>query len=190
MSSSNGLPESREQALALLRAYTQSANLVKHALAVEAAMAAYARHFGEPEELWARTGLLHDLDYERWPDEHPHRGVAILRERGYPEAMIHAIQAHADPSVPRESLLDRALFAVDELTGFLVAVALVRPDRRIDQVTVSSVRKKMKDKSFARGVDRDDLVRGAEELGVPFEEHVERVIAAMSTIASELDLAG
>ena len=190
MSSSNGLPESREQALALLQTYTESANLVKHALAVEAAMAAYARHFGEPEELWARTGLLHDLDYERWPDEHPHRGVAILRERGYPEVMIHAIQAHADPSVPRESLLDRALFAVDELTGFLVAVALVRPDRRIDQVTFSSVRKKMKDKSFARGVDRDDLVRGAEELGVPFEEHVERVIAAMSTIASELDLAG
>jgi len=190
VTSSSALPESRKEALALLQTYTHSPQLLKHARAVEAAMAAYARHFGEPEELWARTGLLHDLDYERWPEEHPHRGVAILRERGYPEAMLHAIQAHADPTVPRESLLDRALFAVDELTGFLTAVALVRPDRRIDQVAFKSVRKKMKDKSFARGVNREDLERGAEELGVPFQEHVERVIQAMSSIAAELDLAG
>lgn len=184
------LPEDRHAALELLQTYTASPQLVKHALAVEAAMAAYARHFREPEELWARTGLLHDLDYERWPDEHPHRGVALLRERGYPEPVIHAILSHADPSVPRETLLDRSLFAVDELTGFLVAVALVRPDRRIDQVTPRSVRKKMKDKSFARGVNREDLEQGAADLGVPFDEHVQRVVAAMSEIASELELDG
>ncbi|BAS27019.1 HDIG domain-containing metalloprotein [Limnochorda pilosa] len=186
----DGLPESREDAIELLRTYTESPQLVKHALAVEAALAAYAGHFHAPGELWARTGLLHDLDYERWPEEHPHRGVALLAERGYPEAVLHAIRAHADGTVPRESLLDRALFAVDELTGFLAAVALVRPDRRIDQVTFGSVRKKMKDKSFARGVDREDLERSAQELGVPFQEHVERVIGAMRGIASELELDG
>lgn len=179
----------REEALALLREYTKNENLVKHGLAVEAAMRAYARRFGEDEEKWGITGLLHDFDYEMFPDEHPLRGAAILEERGYPEDVIYAIKAHADHTgLERKSLLDRALFAVDELTGMIVAVALVRPSKRLAEVTVRSVLKKMKDKSFARGVNREDLRRGAEELGIPLEEHIGVVLEAMQAIAPQLGL--
>ncbi len=179
----------REEALRLLREYTKNENLIKHGLAVEAAMRAYARRFGEDEELWAITGLLHDFDYERFPEEHPLRGAAILEERGYPEEVVYAIKAHADHTgLERKSLLDKALFAVDELTGMIVAVALVRPSKKLAEVTVSSVKKKMKDRSFARGVNREDIVRGAAELGVELDEHIGVVLEAMQGIASELGL--
>ena len=179
----------REAALALLREYTKNENLVKHGLAVEAAMRAYARRFGEDEEKWGITGLLHDFDYEMFPEEHPLRGAAILEEKGYPEDVIYAIKAHADHAgLERKSLLDKALFAVDELTGMIVAVALVRPSKKLAEVTVQSVLKKMKDKSFARGVNREDLRRGAEELGIPLEEHIGVVLEAMKAIAPQLGL--
>lgn len=179
----------REEALRLLREYTKNENLIKHGLAVEAAMRAYARRFGEDEELWAITGLLHDFDYERFPEEHPLRGAAILEERGYPEEVVYAIKAHADHTgLERKSLLDKALFAVDELTGMIVAVALVRPSKKLAEVTVSSVKKKMKDRSFARGVNREDIVRGAAELGVELDEHIGVVLEAMQGIADELGL--
>lgn len=179
----------REAALALLREYTKNENLIKHALAVEAAMRAYARRFGEDEEKWGITGLLHDFDYEMFPEEHPLRGAAILEEKGYPEDVIYAIKAHADHTgLERKSPLDKALFAVDELTGMIVAVALVRPSKKLADVTVQSVLKKMKDKSFARGVNREDLRRGAEELGIPLEEHIGVVLKAMQEIAPQLGL--
>jgi len=179
----------REEALKLLRKYTKNENLVKHGLAVEAAMRAYARRFGEDEELWGITGLLHDFDYERYPEEHPLRGAKLLEELGYPQDVIHAIKAHADfTGVKRESLLDKTLFAVDELTGLIVATALVRPTKSLGEVKVRSVRKKMKDRSFARGVSREDIARGAEELGVELDEHIGVVLAAMQGIAAELGL--
>jgi len=179
----------REAALALLREYTKNENLVKHALAVEAAMRAYARRFGEDEEKWGITGLLHDFDYERFPEEHPLRGAVILEDKGYPEDVIYAIKAHADHTgFDRKSLLDKTLFAVDELTGMIVAVALVRPSKKLAEVTVQSVLKKMKDKSFVRGVNREDLRRGAEELGIPLEEHIGVVLEAMKAIAPQLGL--
>ncbi len=179
----------REEALSLLREYTKNENLVKHALAVEAAMRAYARRFGEDEELWGLTGLLHDFDYERYPQEHPLRGAKLLEELGYPQELVHAVRAHADfTGIKRESLLDRALFAVDELTGFIVAAALVQPNKTLAEVKPSSIRKKMKDKSFARGVNREDLVKGAAELGVGLDEHIGFVLAAMQGIAAQLGL--
>jgi len=179
----------RDQALKLLREYIKNENLVKHGLAVEAAMRAYAQRFGEDEELWGITGLLHDFDYEKYPEEHPLRGAAILEERGYPEELIHAIKAHADSTgVLRESLLDKTLFAVDELTGLIVATALVQPGRSLGEVKVKSVRKKMKDRSFARGVSREEIARGAEELGVELDEHIGVVLQAMQGIAAELGL--
>lgn len=181
----------REQAYGLLCEYTANPNLIKHALAVEAAMRAYARHFGEDEEKWGVVGLLHDFDYERWPDppDHPLQGAAILAARGYPEDVIYAIKAHADYlGLERRTLLDRALYAVDELAGFIVAVALVRPNRSLAEVTVEAVRKKLKDKAFARGVSREDVLRGAEELGIPLEEHIAFVIEALRAIAPELGL--
>lgn len=184
------LPD-REEALALLRHYTKNENLVKHMLAVEACMRAYARRFGKDEDLWGLTGLLHDLDYEQHPtpEEHPMVGVGILQERGYPEAMIHAVKAHASYlGVPRESRLDRALFAVDELTGFVVAVTLMQPSRKLSDLKVASVMKKMKQKGFARNVSREDIATGAEELGVPLEAHVAFVIQAMTEVADELGL--
>lgn len=188
----------REDAWQLLLEYTQSESLIKHALAVEAAMRAYARHFGEDEELWGITGLIHDFDYERWPNHerdphrgHPSTGAAILQEKGYPEEVIYAVKAHADYlGLPREDLLSRTLYAVDELSGFLVAVALVQPDRSIAGVKVSSVKKKLKSKGFARGVNREDVYRGAEELGIPFDEHVERVLDALRECAPALGLDG
>lgn len=181
----------RDDDLALLREYTESESLIRHMLAVEAAMRAYARKYGEDEEQWGTVGLLHDFDYERWPDppDHPLQGSAILRERGYPEEVIYAIKSHADylEDCPRVSRLDKALYACDELAGFLTACALVRPGR-LEGLTPKSVRKKMKQVSFAAAVNRDDIVSGAADLGVDLDEHIAFVIAAMQSIADELDL--
>jgi putative nucleotidyltransferase with HDIG domain len=189
---------SRDAALALVHEYTPSESLRKHMLAVEACMRAYARRFGEDEALWGITGLVHDFDYERFPNaehaadaEHPAEGVRILRALGYPEPMLEAILGHASyTSVPRATPLARALFAVDELTGLVTATALVKPTRSVHDVDAAGVRKRMKDKAFARGVNRDDVVRGAEELGVPLDEHIAFVIEAMRAEAEALGLAG
>lgn len=188
---------SRDEAWKLLCEYTQSENLRKHALAVEACVRAYARKQGADEELWGIAALLHDFDYERWPNaehqadrEHPAEGSKILRAHGYPEEMIHAILAHADYSgVSRESALDHTLFACDELAGFLTACALIKPSKKIAEVEAASVTKKLKDKAFARGVSRDDVRHGAEELGIPLEEHISFCIEAMRSIADRLGLA-
>lgn len=187
----------RDDALALMHEYTKNENLRRHMYAVEAAMRAYARKHGEDEELWGVTGLLHDFDYERWPnderradDKHPSNGVGILREKGYPEEMLQAILGHCEyTGVPRESLMAKTLFAVDELTGLLTACALVRPTG-ISDLKVKSVKKKLKDASFARGVKREDVNKGAEELGVELSDHIQRVIGAMREIQDELGLAG
>jgi putative nucleotidyltransferase with HDIG domain len=179
----------RDQAFNLLQEYTENENLIKHALAVEAAMRTYALRFGEDEQKWGITGLLHDFDYEKFPQEHPIKGAEILEELGYPEDVIHAIKAHADfTGVPRESLLDKTLFAVDELTGLIVATALVQPSKSLGEVKVKSVRKKMKDRSFARGVNRDDIAKGVEGLGVELSEHIGTVLEAMQGIADQLGL--
>ena len=188
---------SRDEAWRLLCEYTQSENLRKHALAVEACVRAYARKNGTDEELWGRAALLHDFDYERWPNaghsadqEHPAQGSGILRKHGYPEEMIHAILAHADyTGVKRESALDHTLFACDELAGFLTACALIKPSKKIAEVEAASVKKKLKDKAFARGVNRDDVRRGAEELGISLDDHIATCIEAMRGIADELGLA-
>jgi putative nucleotidyltransferase with HDIG domain len=180
----------RDEAWNLLCEYTQSENLRRHALAVEACMRYYARLFGEDEELWGVVGLLHDFDYERYPslEEHPFRGMEILRARGAPEVIIRAVGAHANHTgIPRESLLERAIFACDEISGFVIAVALVK-GRTLSAVSPESVRKRMKEKGFARGVNRDDLLQGAEELGIPFDEHVEHVVRALQGIADQLGL--
>lgn len=182
---------SREEAWQLLCEYTHSEPLRRHALAVEACMRHYARLFGEDEELWAVVGLLHDFDYERYPslEEHPFRGMAILRERGVPETIVRAVGAHANHTgIERQSRLEHAIFACDEISGFVIAVALVRPNRSLSEVSVESVKKKMKDKAFARGVNREELLQGAEELGIPFETHVQNVIDALKPIAPQLGL--
>lgn len=182
----------REQAWNLLTEYTHSTTLLKHALAVEAAMRAYAVYFGEDPELWAVTGLVHDLDYEQHPtaDEHPLVGVAILEEHGYPQEVIDAVKGHATYlDVPRTSNMAKALFAVDELTGFLIACALVRPDKSLSQLKLNSVRKKWKDKAFARAVDRQEMELGAVELGIDLGEHISRVVDALKPIAQELGVA-
>lgn len=183
----------REQAYALLCEWVQNPNLRKHMLAVEACMRAYARKFGEDEEVWGVVGLLHDLDYERYPEAgpgaHPFVGVEELRRRGLAEPLCRAILSHADYSgVPRETLLEKALFACDELTGFVVAVALVK-GRSLGNVDVESVKRKMKDKAFARGVRREDIVRGAEELGVSLDDHIATVLDAIQGVAGALELA-
>jgi len=183
----------REDAWALLTEYVQSESLRRHCLAVETAMRAYARKFGEPEEEWAVVGLIHDFDYEIHPtlDQHPQDGIPILRERGYPEWVIRAVCSHAEHlDVPRESMLEKTLYAVDELTGFIAAVALVRPSRAVADVTAQSVRKKMKDKAFARAVDRQTMLEAAADLGVDFDEHVAFVARAMTANAEALGLAG
>lgn len=181
----------RDANLALVREYTQNENLVRHMLAVEAAVRAYARKWGEDEEKWAAVGLLHDFDYERWPNppDHPLRGSEILRERGYPEDVIYAIKSHADylEDCPRVSRLDKTLYACDELCGFITACALVRPER-LEGLTAKSVRKKMKQPSFAAAVNRDDIVSGAADLGVDLDEHIDFCIAAMREVADELGL--
>ena len=183
----------RESAWGLLCEYTQSESLRKHMLAVEACMSAYARKFGEDEEKWGLTGLLHDFDYEKYPtpQEHPFVGNKILEERGYPEEMRRAILSHADYSgVPRESMMEKTLFACDELAGFITATALVKPSKSLAEVDAKSIRKKMKDKAFARSVNRDDITKGAAEMGVDLDQHIAFCIEAMKAIANELGLAG
>ncbi|PWI58102.1 HDIG domain-containing metalloprotein [Sulfoacidibacillus thermotolerans] len=183
----------RERAYQLLLEYTQNKSLIKHALAVEAAMRAYADKFGEDVEEWGVVGLLHDFDYERYPspEEHTIVGAKILAEAGYPEHVIRAIQAHADYNgIKRETLLERTLFACDELSGFITAVALVRPSKSVFDVDVASVKKKLKDKAFAKGVHREDVYRGAEELGISLDEHIAFVISALQKAADDLELRG
>lgn len=181
----------REEAMELLKEYTSSKNLIKHALAVEGAMRDYAEKFGEDPEKWGVTGLLHDFDYERYPslEDHPFKGVQILKEKGYPEEMVRAILSHGDHTgIPRETLMEKALYAVDELTGLIVAVALVRPSKKLSEVEVKSVMKKWKDKAFARGVNRENIERGAFELGVGLREHIKNVLNSMKKIAQDLEL--
>lgn len=182
---------SREDAWNLLCEYVQSENLRKHMLAVEACMRYYARLWGEDENLWGIVGLLHDIDYEQHPSlqEHPFVGMEILRQKGYPEEVVRAVGSHADHTgISRQTRMEHTLYACDELTGFVTAVALVRPNKKLAEVDVASVRKKMKDKAFARAVNREDLLKGAEALGIPFDEHVQNVIRAMSEIADKLGL--
>jgi putative nucleotidyltransferase with HDIG domain len=189
----NPIQPTREQAWNLLCEYTQTDSLRKHAIAVEAAMRAHAIRCGEEVESWGIVGLLHDFDYERWPDaeNHPFRGAEILAERGYPEAWRRAILGHASYSgVPRDTQMARTLFAVDELCGFITAVALVRPTKRLADVDPRAVRKKMKEKGFARSVNREEIIQGAAELGVDFDEHVAFVIDALLPIAAALGLEG
>ncbi len=182
----------REAAFALVCEFTQSHGLRKHMLAVEAALRAYARKFGEDEEKWGAVGLLHDFDYERWPNppDHPLKGAEILAERGYPEDVIYAIKSHADylTDCPRQSMLDKTLYACDELAGFSMAVAMIRPDG-IRGMKSKSVKKKMKQKSFAASVSREDIVRGAEDMGVELDEHIPLCLDAMASISSELGFA-
>jgi predicted hydrolase (HD superfamily) len=184
---------SRDAAWALLTEWTKSESLRKHALAVDAAVRGYARLFGENETEWGIVALLHDLDYERFPtpDDHPFRGCDELRRRGYPEWVMRAILSHADYSnTPRESRLEKTLYACDEMAGFVTAATLVRPTKSILDLEPASVLKKMKDKAFARAVSRDDLRRGADELGIPLEEHIGHVIASMRAEADALGLRG
>ncbi len=184
-------PVNREKSWELLCDWTESDSLRKHMLAVEAAMRAYAREFGEDEEKWGITGLLHDMDYERHPtpDEHPMVGVRELEKRGYPDDVLHAIKGHADYlDVPRDTLMAKTLYAVDELSGFIVACALVRPEG-LEGLKAKSVRKKMKQKSFAAAVNREDIVRGAEGLGVDLNEHIEFVAGALRERSDVLGLA-
>jgi putative nucleotidyltransferase with HDIG domain len=183
----------RTDAWALLTEYTKGDSLLKHSLAVEAAVRGYARQFGEDEENWGIVALLHDFDYERWPsaDEHPFRGSEILRDRGYPDWVIQAILSHADYSgVPRETRLEKTLFACDEMAGFVTAAALVRPSKSVLDLEPASVVKRMKDKAFARGVKREDLRAGAELLGLPLERHIANVITFMRAEADALGLRG
>ena len=197
MSDEEPLP-SREDTLALMREYTASESLRKHMLAVEGAMRAYAQKFGEDEERWGITGLIHDFDYERFPndahsptEEHPSEGVRVLRSKGYPEDILQAILGHAQyTNTPRESKMAKTLFAVDELTGLITATALVRPTKSVHEVDAKSVRKKMKDKAFARGVNREDVINGANELGVDLDEHIAFVIGAMQARSADLGLSG
>jgi len=184
----------RQAAWELLTEYTQSESLIKHALAVEAALRAYAAKFGEDPETWGIVGLIHDFDYERYPSAeagHPFKGAEELRARGYPEFVVKAVLSHAEYSgVPRETLLEKTLFACDELCGFITAAALIRPTKSVLDLEATSVRKRMKDKAFARNVKREDILKGAEELGVELTEHVTFVIKAMQGIANELGLRG
>jgi len=183
----------REDAWRLLNEYTRSDGLLKHAMGVEAAVRGYARTFGEDESGWGIVGLLHDFDYERWPtpEDHPFRGCEILRELGYPEWVTRAILSHADYSgVPRVSRLEKTLWGCDEMAGFVTAASLVRPSKSILDLEPSSVMKRMKDKAFARAVKRDDLRKGAEDLGLPLEEHIGNVITFMREHADALGLRG
>jgi predicted hydrolase (HD superfamily) len=183
----------RDDAWQLLTEYTRSDSLLKHAMGVEAAVRGYARRFGEDEDGWGIVALLHDFDYERWPslDDHPFRGCEILREKGYPEWVTRAILSHADYSgVPRESRLEKTLWACDEMAGFVTAAALVRPSRSVLDLEAASVVKRMKDKAFARAVKREDLRKGAEELGLTLDEHIANVIGFMRERAEALGLRG
>jgi putative nucleotidyltransferase with HDIG domain len=183
----------RDEAWDILCEYTKTEPLRKHGLAVEAAMRAYARKLGGDEEKWGIVGLLHDFDFEIHPteEEHPEKGVPILREHGVPEDIIHAVRCHAPyaPVTP-ESDMDKAIFAVDELTGFVIAVALVRPNKSLDEVDVRAVKKKMKDKGFARTVRREDITDGAERMGLDLDEHIAFVIESLKPVAAQLGIAG
>ena len=181
----------REEAWALVTDMTQSETLRRHMRSVEAAMRAYARRFGEDQELWGVLGLIHDWDYESGPtpDQHPNRGIAMLRDRGWPEDLLQDLASHAEYlEVPRDTPIRKTLYAVDEMCGFIIACALVKPDRSLAAVDARTVRKKMKDKAFARAVHREQLIAGAEALGIPFDEHVEIVRDALRPIAAELGL--
>ena len=183
----------RNDAWQLLTQYTKTESLIRHALAVEAAMRHYAKIYNEDEEYWGITGLLHDFDYESFPDEknHPYRGNEILEKKGYPKEMRRAIMGHADyTGVARDTLLAKTLFAVDELAGFIMAVALVRPSKSVHDVKPKSVKKKLKTRAFAAKVDRDEIAKGIEELGVDETEHIQRIIDALKSIAGELGLDG
>ncbi len=181
----------REEALAIVEEYVANQNLIRHMLAVEAAMRYYAKKFDQDVELWGIVGLLHDFDWEIHPDlnSHPQDGVIILKQKGVPEVICRAVLSHADHTgVPRQSLMEKALFACDEITGLIVAVALVRPSRSLDDLTTKSVKKKWKDKSFAAGANREEISKGADELGVELWEHVSNVIEAMRVISPDLGL--
>ncbi len=183
----------RAAALALLHEYTKGESLRRHAYAVEAAVVGYARRFGEDEMLWSVTALLHDFDYEQWPslDVHPYKGVEILAAHGYPEVVTRAILSHADYSgVSRDSLLEKSLYACDEMSGFVTAAALVRPSKSVMDLEAGSVKKRMKDKAFAKAVSREDLLRGADELGLPLETHIANVIGSLRERADDLGLRG
>jgi putative nucleotidyltransferase with HDIG domain len=183
----------REAAWCLLTEFTNSESLLKHALAVEACMHAYGKKFSENEELWAVVGLLHDFDYDKYPslEDHPYKGNEILKERGYSEEIRRAIMSHAEyTGVTRDSRMEKTLFACDELAGFITAIALVKPGKSLAEVDAKSVRKKMKDKAFARSVKRDDIINGANELGVDLEEHITFCIEALKNSAKDLGLEG
>jgi putative nucleotidyltransferase with HDIG domain len=183
--------KTRDDAWRLLCQWTKNKNLRKHALAVEAAMREYASVFNEDEEVWGVVGLLHDFDYEKYPslDDHPYKGQEILKEEGYSDVVLRGVMAHAPHTkTERVTKLEKTIFAVDELTGFIVAVALVKPNKSLEEVDVKSVKKKMKQKAFAAAVDRDDIIKGTKELGVSLDEHIERVLKAMQNIAADLGL--
>jgi putative nucleotidyltransferase with HDIG domain len=183
----------REAAWCLLTEFTQSESLRKHALSVEACMRAYSRKFSGDEQLWGIVGLLHDFDYDRYPslDDHPYKGSEILKDRGYSEEIRKAIMSHAEyTGVTRDTAMEKALFACDELAGFITACALIKPGKSLAEVDVRSVRKRMKDKSFARKVNRDDIINGAASLGVDLDEHIEFCLEALKSIAVELGLEG
>jgi len=180
----------RKEAWNLIQEYGATENHVRHMLAVEAAMRAYARRFGEDEELWGAVGLVHDFEYDRFPDEHPFAGGRILREKGYSDGIVNAVLSHGETGVPRDTPMAQALYAVDELTGLLVAVTLVRPSKDIRDVKIKSVKKKWKDKAFAAAVNREEVAKGAEELGVELWEHVAIVLEAMQSIAEDIGLDG
>ena len=181
----------RDDAFALLKEFTKNENLIKHAFAVEAAMKTFAKKYGEDENKWGIVGLLHDFDYEKYPtqEEHPVKGSEILKERGYPEDVRYAILCHANYlNLEKKSLMDKTLPAVDELTGFIVAVTLVRPNKKLNEVKVKSVKKKMKDKAFARQVSREDIINGAELMNTDLDTHIETVLNAMKEISDDLNL--
>lgn len=181
----------REDAYALLTEHTKGMGLIKHALAVEAAMREYARKLGEDEHTWGVVGLLHDFDYEEFPnlDQHPMRGAQILREKNYPEEVISAILSHANYlNMPRDKAIEKCLYAVDELSGFIIAVALVQPNKKLSEVSVKSVRKKMKDKAFARQVSREDIIKGAELLGIDLDTHIQTVLKSLQDTSDHLGL--
>ncbi len=181
----------RDEAWNLLCEYTEGDRLRKHGLAVEGIMRHFARKHGEDEETWAIVGLVHDFDYERFPDEHPQRGSEVLRERGLPEDSVRAVLAHGDHlGITRDTLMAKTLFAVDELAGFITAVALVRPSKSLHDVNVSSVKRKLKDKAFARAVNREDITKGASELGIEVDALIGEAISGMQAVAAELGLAG
>ena len=187
------MTKTRDDAWKLLNEFIKADSLVKHGLAVEAAMRAYARQYGEDPELWGMAGMLHDFDYEQFPEveRHAREGARILRERGFPAEVVWAVESHNDATgVPRTHLMDKALFAVDELTGLVTATALVRPTKSIHDVDARAVQRKMKDKAFARAVSREDIHQGLEELGVDIDEHFSFVIAAMQGVARDLGLDG